>query len=158
MRILVPVLLVLAQVGVAFAQVDVGGPTQTQDPNYPLQVLILGRNTSHGYYGGWHVWGRADLFTGQQEQGFDYESDCGRLFMVSHGDERYSARWKKPNEQLEMLVSKIGTGKSDKCVLKADMKPFVYEYDHGSEGHTVTRPMRNPAPAVTPAPATTPQK
>jgi hypothetical protein len=147
MKFLVPVLLVLASAGIVFAQVEVGGPTQTQDPNYPLQVLILQRNWSRESYGGLRMWGRGNLITGQQEQGFDYESTCDEKFMVSHGDERYSARWKKPNEQLEMLVSRIGTGKSDKCVLKADLKNFVYEFKGGAaDGAIVTRPMPNSTP------------
>jgi hypothetical protein len=59
--------------------------------------------------------------------------------MVSHGDEVYSARWKKPNTELEMLVSKMGTGKSEKCTVKADLKPFVYYWD---ANHLIqTRPL-----------------
>jgi len=151
MRYFLPALLVLALAGAVLAQVSVGGPTQNPDPNYPLRVQILGRNTERGYYSGWHVWGRADLFTGQQEQGFDYDSQCGQLFMVSYGDERYSARWKKPDEELEILVSKIGTGKADKCVLKADLKTYIYEYDPGSNGRVITKPLANPD-AAAPAP------
>ena len=143
MRILVPVLLVLASVGIVFAQVEVGGPTQTQDPNYPLQVLILQRNWSHEGYGGIRMWGRGNLITGQQEQGFDYESTCDEKFMVSHGDERYSARWKKQDKELEMLLSKVGTGKANKCAVKVDLQQFVYEFERGTSGAVVTKPMAN---------------
>jgi len=125
MRFLVPVLFLLSQI-------PVGGPTQVQDPNYPLRVRILERNTSR-HNGSMRMWGRADLME-PQAQGFDYESTCDELFMVSHGDELYSARWKKQDRELEMLVSKMGTGKSNKCVLKADLKPFVYvRGEHGIE-------------------------
>ena len=112
-----------------FPQLPVGGPTQVQDPAYPLRVRILERNGSRSAYG-LRMWGRANI-TVPQEQGFDYQSDCDTLFMVSHGDEVYSARWKKPDKELEMLVSKMGTGKSEKCTVKADLKPFVYYYDKG---------------------------
>jgi len=54
------------------------------------------------------MWGRADIVA-PQRQGFDYESECDEVFMVSHGDEVYSARWKKQDQQLEMLVSKMGS-------------------------------------------------
>lgn len=118
-------------------QLPVGGPTQVQDPAYPLKVRILGRNTSRSSYG-IRVWGRADLVV-PQEQGFDYESDCGTLFMVSYGDEFYSARWKKQDKELEMLVSKMGTGKSEKCTVKADLKPFIYYWD--SNHLMQTKPM-----------------
>jgi hypothetical protein len=123
---------------VAFPQVPVGGPTQVQDPAYPLKVRILERNTSRSAYG-MRMWGRADL-TLPQEQGFDYESDCSMLFMVSHGDELYSARWKKQDKELEMLVSKMGTGKSEKCTVKADLKPYIYYWD---KGIMQTKPMPN---------------
>jgi len=83
------------------------------------------------------MWGRADIVAPQQ-QGFDYESDCSEVFMVSHGEELYSARWKKQDQQLEMLVSRMGTGKSNKCVLKADLKPYIYEFENGG---IVTRPL-----------------
>jgi hypothetical protein len=113
----------------AFPQVPVGGPTQVEDPAYPLKVRILERNTSRSAYG-MRMWGRANL-TLPQEQGFDYESECSMLFMVSHGDELYSARWKKQDKELEMLVSKMGTGKSEKCTVKADLKPYIYYWDKG---------------------------
>ncbi len=95
----------------ALAQVNVGGPTDVRDPAYPLRVRILTRNASRTSYGAMRMWGRADLFLDQQEQGFDYESTCDELLMVTHGDERYSARWKKQDKELEMLLSKVGTGK-----------------------------------------------
>jgi hypothetical protein len=76
------------------------------------------------------MWGRADVVA-PQRQGFDYESECDEVFMVNHGDEVYSARWKKKDRQIEMLVSRMGTGKSSKCVLKADLKPYFYERRNG---------------------------
>ena len=89
------------------AQVSVGGPTQVQDASHPLRIRILERNRSHGSWGA-RMWGRADIVA-PQRQGFDYESECDEVFMVSHGDEVYSARWKKQDQQLEMLVSKMGS-------------------------------------------------
>jgi len=131
MRILVTLLLGLSQA--------VGGPTQVQDPAYPIHVRILGRNVSQSTIGNVRYWGRGDIFE-PSEQGFDYESDCSVAFMRSEGDERYSARWKKQDKELEILVSRIGTGKSDKCVLKVDMKPFIYDVDN--DRHVVvTKPM-----------------
>ena len=124
----------------ALAQVNVGGPSSVQDPAYPLRVRILTRNGSRGP-NGIRMWGRADLFLDQQEQGFDYESTCDELLMVTHGDERYSARWKKQDKELEMLVSRVGTGKANKCVMKADLQQFVYEYERGTSGPVVTKPM-----------------
>ncbi|HEY6466800.1 MAG TPA: hypothetical protein VIY69_12455 [Candidatus Acidoferrales bacterium] len=131
-------------------QIQVGGPTQVQDPAYPLRVRIMQRNGSRNGYGSMRVWGRADIVDGTQEQGFDYESTCDVLFMVSHGDELYSARWKKPNKELEMLLSKMGTGKSDKCSVKADLKPFVYF--RAQDGTIQTRPVDHAgsAPAQVP--------
>jgi hypothetical protein len=131
MRILVTLLLALSQV--------VGGPTQVQDPAYALRVRILGRNVTQIANGSGRVWGRGDIFE-PSEQGFDYETDCSVAFMRSEGEERYSARWKKQDKELEILVSRIGTGKSDKCVLKVDLKPFIYDVDN--DRHVVvTKPM-----------------
>ena len=130
MRLLLPVLLALAQAVV--------GPTQVQDPSYPLKVRILERNANRRDGEVVRSWGRADLIDGQQEQGFDFESDSSELLMVSHGDETYGARWKKQDRELEMLGSKIGTGKSSKYVLKADLKPYVYIVQNGT---IATKPM-----------------
>lgn len=125
----------------ALAQVNVGGPTNVQDPAYPLRVRILTRNGSRSAYGAIRMWGRADLFVDQQEQGFDYETTCDEVLMVTHGDERYSARWKKQDKELEMLVSRVGTGKANKCVMKADLQQFVYEFERGTSGPVVTKPL-----------------
>ena len=138
MRILMPLFLFVSFSSAAFAQMNVGGPTQVQDPAYPLRVRILTRNTSRGP-NGMRMWGRADLF-GQQETGIDYESTCSEVLMVTHGDERYSARWKKQDKELEMLISRVGTGKSEKCTVRVDLQQFVYEFENGTSGPVVTRP------------------
>jgi hypothetical protein len=54
---------------------------------------------------------------------------------------RYSARWKKQDKELEILVSRVGTGKSNKCVLKADLQQFIYEHESGTSGPVVTKPL-----------------
>ena len=61
--------------------------------------------------------------------------------MVTHGDERYGARWKKQDRELEMLVSRVGTGKVNKCTIKTDLQQFVYEYENGTSGPVVTKPL-----------------
>jgi hypothetical protein len=129
----------LAILVLAFTQmVNVGGPTQVQDPAYPLHVRILQRSGERRN-GAMRVWGRGDIES-PKEQGFDYQSDCDVLFMVSHGDEFYSARWKKQDKELEMLVSRMGTGKAEKCTVKADLKPFVYVRGQ-TTGEIVTKPI-----------------
>lgn len=140
MRFRVPVILVFALVSSAFAQVDVGGPTRVDDPAYPMKIRILTRNVSRSGYGAIRMWGRGDLF-GPQAQGFDFESTCDEVLMVTRGDERYSARWKKQDHELELLVSHIGNDKPSKCTFKVDMRQFVYEYENGSSGAIVTHPM-----------------
>ena len=130
MRTLVLLLLTSALVNGAPAQVNVGGPTATQDPAYPLKVRILERNVDRSKFAV-RSWGRADLYDGQKVQGFDYQTDCNLIVMTSQGDERFSARWKKQDKELEMLVSKIGAAKSQKCEVKANLQPFVYEFEGG---------------------------
>ena len=144
MRRLLPVFLTLVLlVGGARAQVNVGGPTQVQNPTYPLRLRILTRNTSRGPYGGLRTWGRADLFS-PQEQGVDYESECSQYLMATVGEQRYSARWKKPNNELELLVSRVGTDKADKCTVKVNLQPFIYEYHDGVHAPVVTQPLPQP--------------
>ena len=146
MRLLVFSFLSVVLVGVALAQVNVGGPTQVQDPNYPLRVRILTRNISPEWqergplaHNGMRTSGQADLFGGAYaEQGFDYETTCDEIL---HGDERYSARWKSQDRELEMLVSKVGSGKSIKCSVKTDLQQFTYEFENGTTGPVVTKPL-----------------
>lgn len=141
MRPVAVLALVLVMVGVAFAQLNVGGPAQIQDPSYPLRVRILTRNMSRGQ-SGIRTWGRADLYNGAvPEQGFEYESTCDEVLMVTHGDERYSARWKKQDRELEMLVSRVGSGKANKCSVKSDLQQFIYEFQNGTNGPVVTKPL-----------------
>ena len=40
-----------------------------------------------------------------------------------------------------MLVSRVGTGKSEKCAVKVDLQQFVYEYENGTSGPVVTKPI-----------------
>jgi hypothetical protein len=139
MRFLVPVFVALVLATTAVAQVNVGGPTRVADPAYPLRIRILTRNTSRGP-AGMRMWGRADLFS-PQEQGIDYESTCDEVVMVTRGDERYSARWKKQDKELEVLLSRVGTGKANKCTVKVDVQQFVYEFENGISGPVVTKPL-----------------
>lgn len=40
--------------------------------------------------------------------------------------------WKKQDERLEILKERIGSGgKTEKCELKVDMKPFIYVRKNG---------------------------
>ena len=150
MRILVLFFLALALVSGALAQVSVGSPAQTEDPKYPLKIRIMERNVVRSRFAV-RSWGRADLYDGQKVHGFDYQTDCNIIVMTSRGDERFSARWKKQDQELEMLVTKIGAAKPEKCVVKANLQPFVYEFESGA---ITTEPLPGAAP-VPPTAATT---
>lgn len=146
MRILTLLFPALVLASGALAQVSVGVPSQVQDPSYPLKVRIIDRAIDQSD-DAVSTWGRADLYDGQKVQGFDYQADCNMVLMMSHGDERFSARWKKRDRKLELLVSKIGSSKSAKCAVKANLQPFVYEFE---KGVIVTMPLPTPAaPPVT---------
>jgi hypothetical protein len=142
MRLLAPVFLALVLASGVWAQVSVGGPTEVQNPAYSLRVRILTRNESRGPYG-MRTWGRADLFS-PQEQGFDYDCTCSEVLMATIGEQRYSARWKTPNKELELLVSRVGTDKSSKCTVKANLQPFIYEYHDGVHTPVITQPLPQP--------------
>jgi hypothetical protein len=115
------------------------GPTDVQNPEFPLRVQILAANWRHNPFGT-SEWGRGDIEV-PQRQGFEYNGDCWVPFTATRGAEVYSARWKKQGKRLELLVGKVGSNnKSDRCELKVDLKPFTYE--RGENGLIVTRPIQ----------------
>ena len=119
--------LLLGLILMAGLQLPVGAPTQVQNPAYPLRVKIVTRGQTRSGYR-IRAFGRADLLgqASPPEQGFDFQADCDVILMITHGSEAYSARWKKPGRELEILLSEMGSDKSRKCTMKTDLKPFVY--------------------------------
>lgn len=98
--------------------------------------------------GGYDGYGRADLL-GATPQGVDYTFSCSEPFLHNVGKaEFYQARWKKPDQKLEILMQKVGSDHLQKCELKTSVKPEPY----GKYGPAAAVPPSASAPAAS-APA-----
>ena len=74
--------------------------------------------------------GRANLFENGEPHAVDFTFDCSQKLLSSFGAETYPAKWKKPGQELTVLLPVFGrTGKYFTCDLKTDVKDFAY-YSH----------------------------
>jgi hypothetical protein len=105
--------------------------------DYPLRVHVFGRNETTFY----HMRaeeeakgeGRANLFENGEPRGIDFQFDCSRRLMASSGYETYPARWKRANQQLEVLIPEFGKDNSySTCPFKLQMKDFAYLRRNGA--------------------------
>lgn len=106
--------------------------------DYPLRVHIFQFNSHSHYYrsggnGGISSLdmvdgeGRANLYQNGEPRGFDFSYRCSERLRGSAGFETYPARWKKPNQDLEILLPVMGKpGAFDSCEMKVEMKDNVY--------------------------------
>jgi hypothetical protein len=99
--------------------------------DYPLRIHVFGRSETTFY----HMRaaeeskgeGRANLFENGEPRGMDFQFDCSRRLMASSGYETFPAKWKKPNQQLEVLIPEFGKENSySTCTFKVQMKDFAY--------------------------------
>ena len=71
--------------------------------------------------------GRANLFENGEPRGVDFQFDCGKPLPTSSGFETFAARWKKPNEELIVLIPEFGKANSYfTCRLEVQIKDFAY--------------------------------
>jgi hypothetical protein len=108
--------------------------------DYPLRIHVFRRNETTFYHN--HALdevkgeGRANLFENSEPKGIDFQYDCWQKLETSSGFETYPAKWKKPNEELTILVPEFGkTGSYSTCDLKVAMKDFAY-YTHSGTLYT----------------------
>ena len=102
--------------------------------DYPLRLHIYGSNWSHNGFG-YHGYGRANLFDEQGvPHGVEFTYDCGDHLMASSANEAYPAKWKKPNQSLEVIFGEIGSNPNSfhDCEFKVAEKSFVF-YRHNGE-------------------------
>lgn len=104
--------------------------------DYPLRVHIFQFN-SHSHYAYQTVnfvdgEGRANLYENSQPRGFDFSYRCQERLRSSAGYETYPARWKKPNQSLEILLPQFGKpGAYEACEMKVNMKDTAYYRHNG---------------------------
>ena len=99
--------------------------------DYPLRIHIFNRNETNfmmmrnveeakGE-------GRANLFANGDVRGVDFTFACDQKLKPSFGYETYPARWKKPNQELTVLMPVFGkTGAFFTCNFKTDVKDYAY--------------------------------
>jgi len=127
-------LLVLLLVLAGSARVLLAAPNLA---DYPLRVRIYNNHWNGSIYNGYRGFGRANLIDGADAHAMDYTFDCDDHFMANDGGEAYPAKWKKPGQEVEMLVGIIGSDKVHRCTMKVSLKDFVFSKDNG-ELHTLT--------------------
>jgi hypothetical protein len=104
--------------------------------DYPLRIHVFGQNQTTFY----HMRsieeskgeGRANLFANGEAKGLDFNFDCSQKLKASFGYETYPAKWKKPNQELTLLLPVFGKSNSYfTCNIKTDLKDYVYITQNG---------------------------
>jgi hypothetical protein len=118
-------------------------PATARNPEYPVHVHILVVN-SNGGGGEYHGHGRGDIL-GPTLQGFDYTFSCSQPFNNNRlAAEFYQAKWKKPNEKLQILLQPIGSNHIGHCDLNIALKPKPYLYANPQAAAPETAPSTHP--------------
>jgi hypothetical protein len=104
--------------------------------DYPLRIHIFGHNQTTFYYGHFAEEskgeGRANLFANSEAQGVDFTFDCSEKLKSSFGYETYPAKWKKPNQELTVLLPVFGKSNAYfTCNLKTQLKDYAYATQNG---------------------------
>jgi hypothetical protein len=104
--------------------------------DYPLRVHIFSRDQTTFYHNRSAEEakgeGRANLFQNSEAHGIDFSYDCTEKLKASFGYETYPAKWKKPGQELVVLMPVFGkTNSFFTCNLKTDVKDFAYAASNG---------------------------
>jgi hypothetical protein len=156
---------------------------ESKNPSdYPLRVHVFGRDQTTFYHG--HSIeeskgeGRANLFENSLPHAIDFTYDCSEKLKNSFGYETYPAKWKKPGQELVVLLPVFGKSNAYfTCNFKTNVKDYAYLQHEGRMGsespaefkawmdkhdydpeHGKNTPTRLAAQSATPGkPASTPQ-
>ncbi len=99
--------------------------------DYPLRIHVYRRTATTFYHSRIEEetkgQGRANLFENGEPRGLDFEFECSKILPTSSGFETFPARWKKPNQELIVLIPEFGkTGSYSTCKFEVQMKDFAY--------------------------------
>jgi hypothetical protein len=99
--------------------------------DYPLRIHIFNRDETTFYHHRVEEEakgeGRANLFANGDVRGVDFSFECSDKLKASFGYETYPAKWKKPNQELVVLLPVFGKANTFfTCDLKTDVKDFAY--------------------------------
>ncbi len=101
--------------------------------DYTLRLHIFETSWNHNGFG-YHGYGRANLFDEKGvPHGVEFTYDCDDHLMYSNGNEAYPAKWKKPDQSMEVIFGEIGQ-KPDQfhaCDFKVAEKSFVFYRHNG---------------------------
>ena len=104
--------------------------------DYPLRVHIFNRTETTFYHNRMAEEskgeGRANLFANGDVHALDFNFECSAKLKPSFGYETYPAKWKKPGQELVILLPVFGkTNSFFTCNLKTDVKDFAYLQQNG---------------------------
>ena len=107
--------------------------------DYPLRVHVFGREQTTFYHDRFAEeskgTGRANLFEKGQPHAVDFSYDCSEKLRASFGYETYPAKWKKPGQELVVLMPVFGKANTFfTCSFKTDVKDFAYLAHDGKMG------------------------
>jgi hypothetical protein len=99
--------------------------------DYTLRIHVFGRSETTFYHNRYAEEakgeGRANLFENGEAHGVDFTFDCSEKLKDSLGYDTYAARWKKPGQELVVLLPVFGkTNTYFTCNFKTDVKDFAY--------------------------------
>jgi hypothetical protein len=99
--------------------------------DYPLRIHIFGHSHTSFYHNRYEDEskgeGRANLFAHGEVRGVDFNFDCSQNPLRSFGFETYPAKWKKPNQELTVLLPVFGKSNAYfTCNLQTAIKEYTY--------------------------------
>ncbi|QMV18214.1 hypothetical protein GOB94_05540 [Granulicella sp. 5B5] len=112
--------------------------SESKNPaDYPLRIHIFGHNQTTFYHNRSEDEakgeGRANLFENGDVHAVDFSFDCSDRLKNSFGYETYPARWKKPHQELTVLMPVFGKSNAFfTCTIKTDVKDYAYTAHNGS--------------------------
>ena len=121
-----------------FASIPLLG--ESKNPaDYPLRIHIFGRNETNFYHGRMvdesKGEGRANLFENGEARGVDFSFECPEKLKASFGFETYPTKWKKPGQELIVLLPVFGKSNAYfTCNLKTQLKDYAYFSHDGKMG------------------------
>jgi len=126
--------------GVILGGGALGLKAESRNPaDYPLRIHIFGQSQTSFYHNRsleeTKGEGRANLFANGDVHAMEFSYDCSEKLKASFGYETYPAKWKKPGQELVVLMPVFGkTGQYFTCNLKTDVKDYAYFAHDGKMG------------------------
>lgn len=111
---------------------SIAASAESKNPaDYPLRIHIFGRSQTTFYHNRVEDEakgdGRANLFENGMPHAVDFSYECGEKIRPSFGYETYPAKWKKPGQELVVLMPVVGKSNAYfTCNFKTDVKSSAY--------------------------------